>query len=68
MNFFKVKTNWSNAEFVVLKVCIASAYILIGAYFSTLVLSFYIPILVLFGITVIWAIALWLKKMKGWRH
>ena len=33
MNFFKVKTSWSNAEFITLKLCIATAYLLIGAYF-----------------------------------
>ena len=64
MNFFKVKTSWSNAEFIVLKLCIASAYILIGAWFSDFILCYYIPFVVLFGITVVWAVALWLKKMK----
>jgi hypothetical protein len=64
MNFFKIKTNWSNAEFIVLKLCIASAYILIGAWFSDFILCYYVPFVVLFGITVVWAVALWLKKMK----
>jgi len=64
MNFFKIKTSWSNAEFIVLKLCIASAYILIGAWFSDFILCYYIPFVVLFGITVVWAVALWLKKMK----
>jgi len=64
MNFFKIKTSWSNAEFIVLKLCIASAYILIGAWFSDFILCYYVPFVVLFGITVVWAVALWLKKMK----
>jgi hypothetical protein len=64
MNFFKVKTSWSNAEFIVLKLCIATAYLLIGAWFSNYILMFYIPIAIVFGITVIWAVVLWLKKMK----
>lgn len=67
MNFFKIKTSWSNAEFIVLKLCIATAYLLIGAWFSNFVLRFYIPVVIVFGITVIWAVALWLKKMKR-RH
>ena len=67
MNFFKIKTCWSNAEFVVLKLCIASAYILIGAYFSKFILCYYLPFLIVFGITVIWAVYLWLSKMKNGR-
>lgn len=65
MNFFKIKTSWSNAEFIVLKLCIASAYILIGAYFSKFILNFFIPFIILFGITVIWSVYLWLVKMKN---
>ncbi|NVN94866.1 MAG: hypothetical protein HXX18_06240 [Bacteroidetes bacterium] len=63
MNFFKIKTTWSNAEFIPLKLCIASAYILIGAYFHNFVSNFYVIILILFLITVIWAVYLWLHKM-----
>ncbi len=68
MNFFKFKTRWSNAEFIVFKLCIASAYILIGAYFGTFVLRFYIPFLSLFIVTGFWAVTLYLKKMKAWKH
>ncbi len=65
MNFLKIKTSWSNAEFIVLKVCIAAAYLLIGAYFHSIIRSYYIPVIIIFGITVIWAVYLWLKKMKN---
>ncbi len=65
MNFFKIKTSWSNAEFIVLKLCIASAYVLVGAWFSDFILHYYFPFVIIFGITVIWAVALWLKKMKA---
>ena len=64
MNFLKIKTSWSNAEFIVLKLSIATAYLLIGAWFSSYILMFYVPVIIVFGITVIWAVALWLKKMK----
>lgn len=64
MSFFKIKTSWSNAELVVLKLCIASAYIIIGAYFHNFFRSYYVPVLVVFGITVMWSVYLWLKKMK----
>lgn len=65
MNFFKIKTSWSNAELIPLKLCIASAYLLVGAYFYDFVRDNYIAILVLFGITVVWAVSLWLAKMKS---
>jgi hypothetical protein len=65
MNFFKAKTSWSNAEFIIIKLCIASAYLLIGSYFHDFFKDYYMPLLILFAITVIWFIALWLKKMKA---
>jgi len=68
MNFFKIKTCWSNAEFIVLKLCMASAYILVGAYFHEFFRSYYVLLLILFGITVIWSVYLWLSKMKSGRQ
>jgi len=65
MNFFKAKTSWSNAEFIIIKLCIASAYILIGSYFHDFIKDYYTPLLILFGITVIWFVYLWMKKMKN---
>jgi multidrug efflux pump subunit AcrB len=65
MNFFKIKTCWSNAEMIVLKLCIASIYLVIGVYFHNFLHGFYIPLLIVFGITVIWAVYLWLTKMKN---
>jgi hypothetical protein len=64
MNFFKIKTTWSNAEFIPLKLCIATAYILIGSYFHNFFHDYYFPILIVFGITVVWSVYLWLTKMK----
>ena len=65
MNFFQIKTRWSNAEFIVLKLCIATAYILVGTYFHNFFRTYYIPVLIIFIITVIWAVYLWLIKMKN---
>jgi hypothetical protein len=65
MNFFRIKTSWSNAELIVLKLCIASAYTLIGAYFHMFIHNYYVPVLIVFGITVIWSVYLWLRKMKS---
>jgi len=65
MNFFKIKTSWSNAEFIPLKLCIAAAYLLIGAYFHRFIRDYYIPVFIVFLITVIWSVYLWLDKMKN---
>ncbi len=65
MNFFRIKTSWSNAEFIVLKLCIASAYVLIGAYFSDFLLGFVVPLVAVFAVTVVLSVYLWLKKMKN---
>jgi hypothetical protein len=64
MNFFKRKTTWTNAEFIPLKLCIASAYALIGAYFHDFFAANYIAFLVLFVVTVVWSASLWILKMK----
>jgi predicted PurR-regulated permease PerM len=64
MNFFKIKTTWSNAEFIPLKLCIATVYILIGSYFHNFFRDYYVPLLIAFGITIIWSVYLWLNKMK----
>lgn len=56
MNFLKIKTSWPNAELVVLKVSIATAYILIGTYFHNFFRHYYIPVLILFVITVSWSV------------
>ena len=64
MNFLNAKTTWSNAEFIVFKLCVASIYIIVGTYFNNFFKSFYVPLLIVFGITVIWTVILWLKKMK----
>ena len=65
MNFFKIKTTWSNAELIPLKVCIASAYILVGAYFHNFVREYYVPVLIVFAITVIFSVFMWINKMKS---
>jgi hypothetical protein len=64
MNFFKAKTSWSNAEFIPLKLCIASAYVLVGAYFHHFFYQYRVAVIVSFGITVVWSVYMWLSKMK----
>ena len=64
MNFLKIKTTWTNAELISLKICIATAYILVGAYFHNFFRTYYIFVLIVFCVTVVWAVYLWLSKMK----
>ncbi|WP_460693788.1 hypothetical protein [Mucilaginibacter puniceus] len=64
MNFFKIKTAWSNAEFIPLKLCVASAYVLIGSYFHAFIKQYTIPIIIVFIVTCVWCLYLWLGKMK----
>ena len=65
MDFFKLKTSWSNAEFIVLKLCVAAAYILVGAYFHSFFHNYYVPVLIVFIVTCTWSVYLWLSKMKN---
>jgi len=64
MNFFKIKTCWTNAELAILKLCVATAFVLVGAYFHDFFRYYYIPVFVVFGITVIWSVYLWLNKIN----
>jgi len=65
MNFFKIKTTWTNAELIPLKICIAAAYVLIGGYFHNFFGEHYLWLILIFGITVIWSVYLWIIKMKN---
>ncbi|HSZ71667.1 MAG TPA: hypothetical protein VK750_03255 [Cytophagaceae bacterium] len=65
MNFFKRKTSWSNGEFIPLKLCVASAYVLVGSYFHDYFRMHYMPVLIVFVITVVWSVYLWISKMKS---
>jgi hypothetical protein len=64
MNFFKLRTTWANSELILLKLCIASSYILVGAYFRSFVSQYRWPFVTLSVITVIWSVYLWITKMK----
>ena len=65
MNFFKQKTTWTNFELVPLRLCIASAYLLVGAYFNNFIRTRYGAFLVVFVITVVYSVYGWIKKLKA---
>jgi len=55
---------WTNAEFIPLKLCIATAYLYLGTTFSDFLRNYKISILTLFTITWIFVMYLWIKKMR----
>lgn len=65
MSFFNKKTTWANKEFIPFKLCIASIYIIAGSYFHSFFANYYVPLFILFGVTAVWTVVLWLKKMKS---
>lgn len=64
MDFFKTRTSWSNAEFVVLKLCLASAYLWVGMRFHEFFARYQPMLFAMFAVTVVWSMWLWLSKMK----
>lgn len=64
MNIFNKKTTWTNWEFIPLKICIASFYMLVGACYSSIVLQYKTLIMSLFLITTTLTLYTWLTKMK----
>ncbi|MEZ0007182.1 hypothetical protein ABH942_002561 [Flavobacterium sp. 28YEA47A] len=62
MGFFNAKTTWANKEFIPFKLCIASIYIIVGSYFHDFFQNYYVPLFIVFAITVVWTVYLWLKK------
>ena len=65
MNFFDIKTTWTNSELTLVKLCLASAYLLAGAFFHAFIRQHYLVIVAIFCITVVWTPYLWLVKMKN---
>lgn len=63
MNFFQRKTTWTNAEFIWLKLSVASAYLMIGAQYADFFSNYFRVIFSVFAISVIRAVFLWIKKM-----
>ncbi len=65
MNFLKMKTSWSNSEFILIKLCMASVYILVGSYFHEFFQNYYSILIGIFIVTAIWFVYQWFKKMKS---
>ncbi|MFZ4398983.1 MAG: hypothetical protein ACOYO1_03025 [Bacteroidales bacterium] len=65
MNFFNIKTSWSNLELGILKICVGSVYIIIGSYFHEFINKYIFLFAAIFLATAIWIFSLWIKKMKN---
>ena len=63
--FYRAKTTWSNLEFIPLKLCIGSAYLILGAFFHDFVKDYFVMFCFLFGVTLAITLVKWLTKMKA---
>ena len=63
-SLIKARTTWSNGEFIVFKLSITMGYLIIGSYFHALFSNYYIPLFIVFGISLVWTVWLWLRKMR----
>lgn len=63
-DFFKIKTTWTNAELWLFKLTLFSGSALIGAYFSSAVLSLAKYFFIVFIVSTAWATYSWVRKMK----
>lgn len=64
INFLKRTSTWTNLEFIPFKLCIASIYIIVGNYFHQFFQDYYAILAIVFGITMIWTVSLWFRKMN----
>jgi hypothetical protein len=64
MNFFSIKTSWSNLEIGLIKICVGSLYIMVGIYFHEFLKNYLLFFGIVFFVTAIWTGYLWLRKMK----
>ncbi|NHM07529.1 hypothetical protein G4D82_09880 [Flavobacterium sp. CYK-4] len=65
MDFFQRKTTWTNAEFIWLKLSVASAFLIIGAQYADFFSKYFQWIFIVFALSVIRAVFLWIKKMDA---
>lgn len=64
MNFFLKKTTWSNLEFIPLKLCIGTGYLLILSFLPVELQDIRTILLVIFIPTVVWSLYKWFHKLS----
>jgi hypothetical protein len=64
MKFLSAKTTWTNLELIPFKLCVASAYVLVGAYFHSFFAANKIIVIGLFAVSTVYTLYLWVVKMK----
>lgn len=65
MNFFKIKTTWTNLEIGILKMSLGSIFILLGSFFHDLIRDYYFPISIIAIVGVLYTLVLYFKKVKN---
>jgi hypothetical protein len=65
MNFFRINSTWSNAEFLIIKICLVSLGFAAGMYFYEYLKEYMFVFAMIYVITAIVCGYLWVKKMKG---
>jgi hypothetical protein len=65
MGFMNKKMTWTNTEFIPFKVCIAAIYLYLGASFPDFLRPYKGALLILFGISLLVLMTLWIKKMRS---
>jgi len=68
MNIFNVKTTWNNKEIAVLKLAVASVYLVLGSFFHEFVSQYYTMIIVFAAISVCFSLYLYFQKVKTNAH
>lgn len=63
-HFLLRKTSWSTAELGLIKLCLASLWVSVGAYFHEYIQGYISLLLPVFMTTAIWLWYLWIKKLK----
>lgn len=67
MNFFFIKTIWSNLELSLIKTPVTAYGILLGIYYTEFLRDYIELLWIVFAVTAVWTIILWAKKMKATR-
>lgn len=62
IKFLNRRTSWTNAELGLIKICVGSAYLIIGSYFHEFFHAFLVVAGIVFVITAGWTFYLWIKK------
>lgn len=64
MNFLQKRTNWSNFELGIIKICVGSVGAAIGAYFHEYLQGYLFLLIAIYLVTGVWLFSRWYKQLK----